>query len=61
MLNDEGTGVMILAASGYDPAFVERHQTEPIPIDHGIVGRVLRTGRPEFVAECQRRSRLLPG
>ncbi len=51
MLNDEGTGVMILAASGYDPAFVERHQTEPIPIDHGIVGRVLRTGRPEFVAD----------
>lgn len=53
MINAEGTGVEILAANGYDTEIVEQWKETQLPLDMGIVGRVLREGKPEFVENVQ--------
>ncbi len=48
MLTADGTGIEILAASGYREDFLEQYKEKPFPADKGIVGRVLSSGKAEF-------------
>ncbi len=51
MLDAEETGLDILTISGYSQEFVDKHKDTPLPLEAGIVGRVMRTGQPEFIED----------
>jgi signal transduction histidine kinase len=53
MIVPEGTGIELLATTGYSEAFVSNNEGGIIPVDSGIVGRVLASGKPEFVQDVQ--------
>ena len=61
MLNFDGTGVEVLAARGYTLEFLEQFEDGTFPLDKGIVGRVLTTGRPEFVENVADDPDFIPG
>jgi signal transduction histidine kinase len=48
ILNPDDTGLDILAANGYTESFLARLDDAPLPIEGGPVGRVMRSGEPEF-------------
>lgn len=47
----EGEGLQILASTGFNPEFVDEYSNKLYPVDKGLVGRVMRTGQPEFVPD----------
>ncbi len=53
MVNAEGNGLDLLAATGYREDFLENHQDKPVPLSWGIAGRVLANGRAEFSRHVQ--------
>lgn len=53
MKDPETERIDVLAASGYDSRFLERYQETGLPLDTGIVGRVLTSGKAEFVRDVR--------
>ncbi len=52
MRTPDRKGLRIVTQSGY-PEEAERYRTQPWDIRHGIIGRVVRTGRPILVADVR--------
>lgn len=50
LYDEKRQGLLLLASRGYSPEF-ERYRTEPWPLETGIAGRVIRTGKPALVAD----------
>ena len=52
LLDAEGAGLEILASSGYGEEFTTAYREQPFPADRGIIGRVMRSGQPEFTPDA---------
>ncbi len=52
MRTPDGKGLQLVIQHGY-PEEAERYRTQPWDIRHGIVGQVVRTGRPALVADVR--------
>jgi len=46
-------GLHFLANRGYPEELISAHEEEPWPLEQGIVGRVVRTGKPELVEDVE--------
>ncbi|MGB9723631.1 MAG: GAF domain-containing protein [Chloroflexia bacterium] len=53
MRTPDGEGLFIVIQHGY-PEEADRYRTRPWDIRHGIIGRVVRTGRPALVPDVRR-------
>ncbi len=53
MLDAEQGGINILASIGYSQEFLDKYRDTPVPLDEGLVGRVLTTGKAEFVTDVR--------
>ncbi len=53
MINIENNSVDILSSTGYRPELLEQYTETGVPLEMGIVGRVLSSGKPEFVEEVK--------
>jgi len=50
---DGGRGLRFLASRGYPEESLAAHEAELWPLERGIIGRVVRTGRPELVEDVE--------
>jgi signal transduction histidine kinase len=52
---EDGTrGLRFLASRGYPEEWISAYEEELWPLDRGIIGRVVRTGKAEFVGDAEK-------
>jgi signal transduction histidine kinase len=60
MLDPEREGIVLLASAGYRSDFVEQFEGGVVPLNKGIVGRVMASGKAELVADVSKDPDYLP-
>ncbi|MCC6905823.1 MAG: GAF domain-containing protein, partial [Anaerolineae bacterium] len=53
MLSNAEDGLTIASAVGYQQAFLDEYRESLIPLELGLFGRVMRSGKPELVRQAQ--------
>lgn len=53
LLTEDGQKLMMLTSRGYPPEVTEQLRAHPWSVEHGIIGRVIRTGEPAVVNDVR--------